>query len=97
MLGKQVKPRRESIAIYRNAGREDRAEAEEAEAAILTEFLPQQLATTRSRRWRAPRSRRPAPRRRPTWDGDGPPLAADRAAPMAVLVSDIVRRLLAPA
>jgi len=44
VLTKQVKQRRESIAIYRDAGREDRAVAEEAEAAILTEFLPQQLA-----------------------------------------------------
>ena len=43
VLGKQVKQRRESIAMYRDAGREDRAVAEEAEAAILAEFLPQQL------------------------------------------------------
>lgn len=45
VLGKGVKTRRESIEIYRNAGREDRAEPEEAEVAILTEFLPQQLST----------------------------------------------------
>ena len=44
VLGKGVKTRRESIEIYRNAGREDRAEPEEAEVAILTEFLPQQLS-----------------------------------------------------
>lgn len=44
VLGKQVKQRRESIAMYRDAGRDDRAAAEEAEAAILTEFLPQQLS-----------------------------------------------------
>ena len=44
ILGKQVKQRRESIAMYRDAGHEDRAAAEEAEAAILTEFLPQQLS-----------------------------------------------------
>jgi uncharacterized protein YqeY len=44
VLGKGVKSRRESIEIYRNAGREDRAEPEEAEVAILTEFLPQQLS-----------------------------------------------------
>lgn len=43
VLGKQVKQRRESIEMYRQAGRGDRAEAEEAEAAILTEFLPEQL------------------------------------------------------
>lgn len=44
VLARQVKQRRESIAIYRDAGREERAEAEEAEAAILAEFLPQQLS-----------------------------------------------------
>jgi uncharacterized protein YqeY len=43
VLAKQVKQRRESIEVYRGAGREDRAAAEEAEAAILAEFLPQQL------------------------------------------------------
>lgn len=43
VLTKQVKQRRESIALYRDAGREERAAAEEAEAAILTEFLPEQL------------------------------------------------------
>ena len=44
VLTKQVKQRRESIEVYRTAGREDRASAEEAEAAILTEFLPAQLS-----------------------------------------------------
>jgi uncharacterized protein YqeY len=43
VLTRQVKQRRESIEMYRAAGREDRAAAEEAEAAILVEFLPQQL------------------------------------------------------
>ena len=43
VLTKQVKQRRESIAMYRDAGREERAVAEEAEAAILAEFLPEQL------------------------------------------------------
>ncbi len=44
VLTKQVKQRRESIAMFRDAGREDRAAAEEAEAAILAEFLPEQLS-----------------------------------------------------
>ena len=44
VLTKQVKQRRESIDIYRSAGRDDRAAAEEAEAAILAEFLPEQLS-----------------------------------------------------
>ena len=43
VIGKQVKQRRESITMYRDAGHEDRAAAEEAEAAILAEFLPQQF------------------------------------------------------
>lgn len=43
VLTKQVKQRRESIEMYRSAGREDRAAAEEAEAEILTEFRPEQL------------------------------------------------------
>jgi uncharacterized protein len=43
VLTKQVKQRRESIAMYRDAGREDRAAGEEAEAAILGEYLPEQL------------------------------------------------------
>ena len=44
VLTKQVKQRRESITMFREAGREERAAAEEAEAAILTEFLPTQLS-----------------------------------------------------
>ena len=43
VLTRQVKQRRESIEMYRSAGRDDRAAAEEAEAAILAEFLPEQL------------------------------------------------------
>ena len=43
VLGRQVKQRRESIEVYREAGRDDRADAEQAEAAILGEFLPEQL------------------------------------------------------
>ena len=43
VLTRQVKQRRESIGMFRDAGREERAAAEEAEAAILAEFLPQQL------------------------------------------------------
>ena len=44
VLTRQVKQRRESIEMYRAGGREDRAAAEEAEAAILAEFLPEQLS-----------------------------------------------------
>jgi len=41
VLTRQVKQRRESMAMYRDAGRAERADAEEAEAAILGEFLPE--------------------------------------------------------
>ena len=43
VLTKQVKQRRESIEMYAAAGRADRAALEEEEAAILAEFLPEQL------------------------------------------------------
>jgi uncharacterized protein YqeY len=46
VLTRQVKQRRESIEMYRAGGRDDRAAAEEAEAAILAEFLPEQLDET---------------------------------------------------
>lgn len=41
ILGKQVKQRRESIEAFRSGGREAMADNEEAEAAILAEFLPE--------------------------------------------------------
>jgi uncharacterized protein YqeY len=50
VLAKQVKQRRESIDVYRQAGREQQAANEEAEAAILTEFLPEQLGEDELRR-----------------------------------------------
>jgi len=43
VLGKQVKQRRESIEAFRAGNREAMADAEEAEAAILSEFLPERL------------------------------------------------------
>jgi hypothetical protein len=43
VLGRQVKQRRESIEQFRAGGREEMARDEEAEAAILAEYLPQQL------------------------------------------------------
>jgi uncharacterized protein YqeY len=45
VLSRQVKQRRESIELFRAGGREESAQAEEAEAAILAEFLPQPLST----------------------------------------------------
>jgi uncharacterized protein YqeY len=45
VLGKQVKQRRESIEAFRAGGREAMADNEEAEAAILAEFLPEPLSS----------------------------------------------------
>jgi uncharacterized protein YqeY len=44
VLQKMVKQRRESADIYRKNGREDRAQVEEAEIAVIERFLPQQLS-----------------------------------------------------
>ena len=44
VLDKLVKQRNESIQQYREGGRDDLADKEEAEVAILREFLPQALS-----------------------------------------------------
>ena len=44
VLQKMVKQRRESAEVYRNGGREDRAQAEEAEIAVIERFLPAQMS-----------------------------------------------------
>ena len=43
VLSREVKTRRESVEAFRGGGREDLATKEEAEIAILTEYLPQAL------------------------------------------------------
>ena len=43
VLTREVKQRRESVAAYRGGGREDLASREEAEIAILQEYLPEPL------------------------------------------------------
>jgi uncharacterized protein YqeY len=43
VLAREVKTRRESVEAFRSGGREDLAAKEEAEIAILQEFLPQAL------------------------------------------------------
>ena len=43
VISKEVKTRRESVDAFRKGGREDLVAKEEAEIAILTEYLPQQL------------------------------------------------------
>lgn len=50
VLQKMVKQRRESIDVYRKNGREELAAQEEAEIAVIEEYLPQQMddAATRA-------------------------------------------------
>ena len=43
VVSKEVKTRRESVEAFRSGGREDLATKEEAEIAILSGYLPQQL------------------------------------------------------
>ncbi len=43
MLSTAAKKRKDSIEQFRNAGRNDLADAEEAELKILTEYLPKQM------------------------------------------------------
>jgi uncharacterized protein YqeY len=43
VLTREVKTRRESVEAFRKGGREDLAAKEEAEIAILNDYLPQQL------------------------------------------------------
>lgn len=44
VLTKSVKQRRDSVAQYQSAGRDDLADAELAEIAVIEEFLPQPLS-----------------------------------------------------
>jgi uncharacterized protein YqeY len=44
VLQKMAKQRRESIDLFKQGGREDRAEAEAAELAVIEEFLPAQMS-----------------------------------------------------
>ena len=44
VLQKMVKQRRESITMYENGGRQELAEQERAEVAVIEEFLPQQMS-----------------------------------------------------
>ena len=44
VLRKMAKQRQESIGIYDGAGRDDLASQERAELAVISEFLPQQMA-----------------------------------------------------
>jgi uncharacterized protein YqeY len=44
VLGRQAKQRRDSIEAYRNGGRDDLAQAEERELAIIQSYLPAPLS-----------------------------------------------------
>jgi uncharacterized protein len=44
VLQKMVKQRRESIQLFEQGGRPEKAEEEKAELAVIEEFLPQQLS-----------------------------------------------------
>ena len=44
LLQKLVKQRKESASIYREQGRVDLAESEEAQISIISQFLPEQLS-----------------------------------------------------
>jgi uncharacterized protein len=43
MLRSMIKSRRDSVVLYRQGGREELAAKEEAEIAVISEFLPQTL------------------------------------------------------
>jgi uncharacterized protein len=43
VLQKMIKQRRESIEMYKKGGREELAEAEAAEVAVIEDFLPRQM------------------------------------------------------
>jgi uncharacterized protein YqeY len=46
VLQKMAKQRRESISLYQQGGRQELADAEAAELAVIEEFLPQQMGET---------------------------------------------------
>lgn len=49
VLQKMVKQRRESIATYESAGRQDLVDQEKAELAVIESYLPQQMDETATR------------------------------------------------
>jgi hypothetical protein len=44
VLQKMIKQRRESIAMYETGGRQELADLEKAEVAVIEDFLPQQMS-----------------------------------------------------
>ena len=67
LLTKMVKSRQESAAIYAEAGRPELAAQENAEIAVINEFLPKQMDEAAVTAPPRPQSRRPARRASRTW------------------------------
>ena len=51
VLSSEAKKRREAATAFADGGRQEMADKEVAEAAVLAEYLPEQLGPRRSRRW----------------------------------------------
>jgi uncharacterized protein len=49
LLQKMIKQRRESLAIYEKAGRQEQAAQEATEIAVIEEFLPKQMSEAEAR------------------------------------------------
>lgn len=49
VLQKMVKQRRESVALYEQGGRQELADAEKAEIAVIETFLPRQMSDDEAR------------------------------------------------
>lgn len=49
VLQKMAKQRRESITLYEQGGRQELADVEQAELAVIEEFLPQQMSEDETR------------------------------------------------
>ena len=49
VMQKMIKQRRESIAMYQQGGRQELADAEQGEVAVIESFLPRQMDETEAR------------------------------------------------
>ena len=67
MMQGMIKQRNESIALYEKGARQDLADKEKAEIAVIERFLPQQMDEAAVQAAVPTPSRRPAPRRSRTW------------------------------
>ncbi len=44
VIGKEIKKRKESIELYKQGGRDEQAESEQAEVDVLQAYLPEQMS-----------------------------------------------------